>query len=256
MIPLATYEVKRSLRPALALPLIGFCMVLVYERVHGAWGPAYAQVKGALTLHGDWLRLAVPLLAGAAGGSLAGERRKGITPTLLARGVTRGQYVLSKILGAGASGAILMAAAICGFYVLVGILWPAGCVTWERNESGPGPVPALYMVNPLANDLLLAAMSMVAAAAWSIVSVLAGTLTTNRYAAMAAPMVLFIVSVVLQAYGVNRLLNPYTYLDLQGHYTHTIPVLWRPYAAFLYWSCLAVILAMLSRWIFAQKELT
>lgn len=256
MIPLARYEIKRNLRPALMLPLTGFCMVLAYETVHHAWGPVYAQVQGALTLHGDWLELVTPVLAGAVGSSLADEQRKGITPTLLARGVTRGQYLLSKILGAAASGAILTAAAIAGFYLLVGILWPAGRVTYVRSALGPGPLPALYAVNPLANDLLLASMSLAASGAMAVVSVLTGTLTSNRYVAMAAPLVLFIVSVTLHEYGIGRVLNPYTYLDLSGYYTRTVPVPWLPYAAFLYWSCFAVVLAALARWVFARRELT
>lgn len=187
---------------------------------------------------------------------LAYEQRKGVTSTLLAKGISRGQYLLSKILGAAGSAAVLTATAIGGFYVLVAILWPAGQVTWERNESGPGPVPALYAVDPLANDLMLAAMSVVASAGMSTWSVLAGTLTTNRYVAMLTPLSLLILGMVFHEHGANRLLNPFTYLDLRGYYALTIPPAWRPYAAFLYWSCLAVVVAALSRWIFVKKELT
>lgn len=253
---LARYEVRRNLRPALVFPLIGFCMLLAYERVRHAWVLEEAQVQGALTLHDGWLRVAIPLLAGMVGGSLAEEQRRGVTSILLARGVTRGQYLLSKILAAAGSAVVLTAAAIAGFYVLVGILWPAGRVTYDRSALGPGPVPALYAVNPLANDLLLAAMSLAASGAMAVVSVLTGTLTTNRYVAMVAPLGLYIVTVAVHEYGINRVLNPYTYLDLSGYYRLTIPVPWLPYAAFLYWSCFAVVLAALARWVFARRELT
>ena len=236
--------------------LIGLCLLLAYNRVHGPWASDQAQVQGALTVHGGWLQTVIPLLAGVVGGSLADERRKGIALTFLARGVTRGKYLLSKLLGAAASGALITAAAIGGFYVLVGILWPAGRVHTEHQLGDQGPVPALYAVNPLANDMLLAAMLMAAAAALSMVSVLAGTLTTSRYIAMAAPFLFFILCVAIHEYGGNRLLNPYTYLDLPTFYPLTFQASWRPYAAFLYWTGFAVVLAALARWIFARRELS
>lgn len=256
MISLAGHEIRRTLRPAQAALLTGLCVLLAYEKVRGAWGPTYAQVQGALTLHGGWLVWSISILAGAAGGSLADEQRKGVTSTLLTKGISRGQYLLSKVLGAAGSAAVLMAAAICGFYVLVAILWPAGQVTYNRTATGPGPVPALYAMDPLANDLMLASMSVVASACMSTWGVLAGTLTTNRYVAMLTPLSLLILGMVFHEYGANRWLNPFTYLDLRGYYAHTIPPAWRPYAAFLYWSCLAVVVAALSRWIFVKKELT
>lgn len=254
MSALVRHEIRRNLRPSLALPLVGFGLVLAYERVGGAWGPEYAQVQGALTLHGGWLLTSIPVFAGAVGGSLADEQRRGVTSTLLARGVPRGQYVLSKVLGAAASGALLTAAAVVAFYVLVSALWPAGRVTYERTPSGLGPVPALFMVNPLANDLLLAAMGAAAAAALSGVGVLAGTLTTNRYVAMAAPLVLFLGCTAFHEHRPHGLWNPYTYMDLTTYYTQTISAPFRPWAAFLYWGGLAAALAGLSSWIFSRRE--
>jgi ABC-type transport system involved in multi-copper enzyme maturation permease subunit len=257
VIALARYEIRHTLRPQQISLLLGLCLLLAYEEVSGPKGPAYAQVQGALTIHGSWLRLAAHLLAGVAGGSLAGEQKNGVTSILLARGIPRGQYLLSRILGAAGSAALLTAAAVAGFYVIVAIRWPAGQVTFGRDGAYiMGPIQALFAVHPLANDLVMAAMSVVAAAGMSTWSVLAGTLTTNRYVAMLAPLLLFILSAVVHEYGVHRWLNPYTYVDLPTYYRVTFSAAWQPYAAFLYWSCVAALVAALARWIFLKKELT
>jgi hypothetical protein len=257
VIPLARYEIRHTLRPLQTSLLLGLCLILAYERVSGPWSAPYAQVQGALTVHGGWVRLVVPLFAAVAGGSLADEQKKGVTSILLARGISRGQYLLSKLLGAAGSAAVFTAAAIAGFYLLVAVLWPAGQVTFGRDGANiMGPIPALYVANPLANDLVLAAMSVVASAGMSTWGVLAGTLTTNRYVAMVAPLALFIVAVSVHEYGGHPLPNPYTYVDLPTYYRLTFSAAWQPYAAFLYWACATALVAALARWIFLKKELT
>jgi len=254
---LVGYELKRNLRPVQVLALVGLGMILAYQEVGAAWSPAYAALQGALTLHREWLVEASPLLAGIMGSSLADEQRRGILLTFLSRGVTRGQYLLSKILGAAASGALLTAAAILGFYLLVAIRWPWGRVTYMTSH---GPVPTLYLANPLANDLLGASMCLLATAAMAVESVLVGTLTSNRYIAMATPLLLTIASaIVMNCLRVDApfgFLNPFIQQDVFGAYGYTVPLPLRPYAAFVYWPCLAALLAALARWIFLRKELT
>jgi hypothetical protein len=255
MAPLVFHEVRRTLRPGLVLALVGFCMVLIYERVGEPWMAAYAQVQGALSVHASWLMIAVPVLAGAVGASLARERHEGVTLLLLARGVSRRRYLLAKTLGAAASGALLMSAAIVAFYVIVGILWPAGEVTFGRNASTIGPVPALYAAYPLANDLVLAGMNVVATAAWSLLGVLTGTLTANRYVAMAVPLVFFVVILVLESFWSKTLWMPSTYLYLADYYQYAVPAAYQPYAAFVYWLGFGAAVAALSRWLFLRSEL-
>ncbi len=258
MLPLVWYEITRNLRPARALPLVGFCLILAYQEVSPNWSPPWVGLQGALTMHNDWLLKSIPLVAGIVGSSLSDEQRRGVTLTFLSRGVTRSQYLLSKILGSAASGALITAAAIGGFYILVAILWPWGPTTWD---DGRGPVWALYTANRLASDLLGASMSIVAAAGMSVVSVLVGTLTSNRYIAMAAPLLLLIASVVLKETLLNddppfAFLNLSIQLDVFHAYGRRVPPLLRPYAAFVYWPCFAAMLAALGRWIFVRKELT
>jgi len=260
VLPLFWYEIKRTFRPVPVLALVGFCMILVYEEAgpYNHWSPEYAAVQGALASHNDWLLESSPLIAGLVGSSLADEQRRGIMLTFLSRGVTRGQYLLSKILGAAVSGALITAAAIVGFYILVGILWPWGRVTYD---GGYGPVPTLRTSNPLANDLLGASMCLLVTAAMALESVLVGTLTSNRYIAMAAPLLLMIASVVFMNTCFPERL-PFAFLnlciqqDVFGAYGRTVPVPLQPYAGFVYWPCFATALAVLARWIFLRKELT
>ena len=255
MLALVGYEIKRNLRPAQALPLLGLCMLLVLGHDRILSPRSWARLQGALALNGDWLWLANPLLAGVVGSSLSDERRKGIARTFLARGVPRGRYLLSKMLGSAASAAILMAAAIVGFYAIAVFLWPWGPVEVKGDETGPGPVPALYALSPVANDLALIVMAMVAVGATSAVAVLAGTLTTNRYVAMAAPLLVLIVGIVLDETHTCRTLSPIVYVSLTNYYPTRVPVPLHPYAAFLYWLCFVIVAGALSRWIFARREL-
>jgi ABC-type transport system involved in multi-copper enzyme maturation permease subunit len=249
------HELKRNLRPVRVIPLLGLGMVMSYLEVSPNWQADEAQVQGALTLHGHWLFWVIPLVAGAMGSSLAEDRRRGFSLTVLTKGVSRGQYLLSKILGAAASGGLTTLAEISGFYLMVGIMWPAGRATWEGNESNPGPVPTLYRLDPLSHDLLVALMSIAASAALPLVGVLAGTLVINEYIAMVAPPLFVILGTVVFGSALKPL-SPTVYLNVWGDYTGTIPEGLRPYAAFLYWLSLGALTAALCKWIFAKKELT
>jgi len=254
VLPLVWYEVKGNLRPTKVLPLLGLCIALFYPDLHEPWSSDDAQLQGALVWHGDWLWPMVPLIAGAVGSSLADERRKGITLTFLSRGVTRSECLRSKILGSAASGALITTAAILCFYIVVGIMWPWGRVQTQGTEWAPGPMPSLYAVNPLANDMLAAAMSIAAGAALPAVSVLAGTLTSNRYIALVSPMLLVIGGGVFKR---NRfdLINLTIYLTWST-VSESVPTRLLPYATFVYWPCFAMVLAGLCQWIFAKRELS
>lgn len=246
------HEIKRNLHPVRVLPLLGLALVLSYREVGGPVQANRAQLQGALTLHDFWLTLVIPLVAAATGASLAEDRKKGLTLTVLSKGVSRGQYLLSKLLGAAASGGAITVAVIFAFYVMVAILWPPGRVTWVGSASSPGPLPALYHQDPLAHDMLRASMHVVSSAALSLVGVLAGTLVANEYVAMASPPVFTILATVIFR-EIFEPLSPEVYLTFS--YTGLVPDGLRPYAALFYWLGLATITATLCRWIFVRKEL-
>lgn len=256
VISLVRHELKRNLRPVVVLPVLGFFVILIYDEIHDPWVAGMAQVQGALTLHRDALFFPVIFVAGVVGSSLADEQRRGIALMSLSRGVTRSRYVLAKALGAAASGALLTAAGIACFYVLVAIRWPWGRVDVELHAPLAGPVPALFRWSPLANDLLGASMIVAEGAALSTVAVLASTLTSNRYLVMATPLLLVLAGAVLNEEGVWAPGLPIIYLTLSGTYVHAIPAALQPFAAFLYWAVFAVIFTAAARWIFARRELT
>jgi hypothetical protein len=256
VLPLVRHEIQRHLRPAVLLPLVGFFVIFACEALKGAWGPDFAQLQDALVLHGDGLPFAVTLAAGFSGSTLADERRRGVTLTTLAQGMSRSRYALGKALGAAASGALVTAAGMAGFYLILGIFWPWGRVhlTWDC-----GPLPWLFAKSPLANDVVAAAMTVAFGAAMPAVAVLVSTLTANRYIAMAAPLLVLVCSIllketILQGPVVMSVL-PTTYLVVWGEYEHKIPAALLPYAAFLYWLAFWVLLTALARWIFSRKEL-
>jgi hypothetical protein len=205
-------------------------------------------------MHGWWLSDVIPLVAGAAGSSLAEDQRRGHTLTVLARGVSRGRYLLAKVLGAAASGAVITLAVIGGFYVMVAILWPAGSATWHGDGPGPAPMPALHREAHPTHDLLVASISVVASAVLPLAGVLAGVLAINEYLAMAAPSLFVILGAVVLG-NVFAPLSPYVYLSLQGAYAWRDPERLLPYAPFLYWLSFSALTAVLCRWIFAKKEL-
>lgn len=249
------HEVKRNLRPMRVLPLLGVAMVLAHREVGHFMQPATAQVQGALTLHGFWLTVVIPLVAGAVAGTLAEDRRKGHTLLVLSKGVSRGQYLLSKLLGTAASSALVLVLVLAGFYVIVASLWPPGRVTWRMDDvRWPiGVANALYKQNPLAHDMLVASIYIVTAASLSLVGVLAGAIVANEYVAMASPP-LFTVLATVVFREVWELLSPEHYLSLS--YIRDVPVWLRPYGAFLYWLGLAAVVSVLARWIFSKRELT
>jgi ABC-type Na+ efflux pump permease subunit len=250
---LVRQEIKRNLRPARAVPLLVVAMVLAYREVRGPWQSDVAHVQGALTLRDFWLTMVIPLVAGATGSSMAQDRRSGVTLTFLSRGLSRGRYLASKLLGAAASGGLLTLLILTGFYIMVAILWPWSRATWEGNQWNPGPVPALYRQNPLASDLVVASMHLTAAAALPLVGVLAGMVVANEYIAMAAPLLFTILTTILFR-EIWEPLSPELYLSLaHGPLVSPSFQLWAPY---LYWLGLSALITALCVWLFHKREPT
>jgi hypothetical protein len=253
---LAWREIKSNLRWMRVAPLVFLAMVACFLVVRKPWDSSMTHLQGTLSLFGKfWLPNMIPLVAAAMGSSLAADRHRGMTIAILARGVSRHQYLASKALGAMVSSGLVVLVEIIGFYLMAGVKWPTGTVTWEGTDRYPGPVPVLFAAAPLANDLLAAWMSIAAAATLSLIGVLAGTLVTNEYVAMAAPPLLVIMGALFLR-GPLEVLSPLAYLDVWSAYASMVPVGLHPYAAFLYWLGLGVLVTGLSWSIFARRELS
>ncbi len=249
---LVWHDVKRNLRPVKVLLFLALAMYLAYKEVEGPRNPETANVQGALTLHYWWTFTLIPLAAGLMGASLAAERRGGVTLTILSRGVTRVQYVVSKLLGAAASSTVMIALTIAGFYILVASMWPWGRCTHIGNAWNPGPYQVLYLQNPLAHDMLVASMLITASAALSVIGVLAGLMVANEYVAMAAPPIFTILFTILMR-RVSETLNPENYISLT--YDVEVPRWLVLYAPFHYWGMFSLIIAIVCLRIFARKEI-
>jgi ABC-type transport system involved in multi-copper enzyme maturation permease subunit len=252
---LVWHDVKQNLRPVKVLLFLALAMYLAYKEVEGPSTPESSEssnVQGALTLHNWWTFTLIPLAAGLMGASLAAERRGGVTLTILSRGVTRGQYVVSKLLGAAVSSALIIALMIAGFYVLVVSMWPLGRCTHIGNEWNPGPYQVLYLQNPLAHDMLVASMLITASAALSLIGVLAGLVVANEYVAMAAPPIFTILFTILMR-RVTDALNPENYIGLR--YDVYVPPSLVLYAPYYYWTTFSLIITMICQRIFARKEI-
>jgi ABC-type Na+ efflux pump permease subunit len=243
-------DVKQSFTPLRVLLFLALTTYLAFDELGGTYEQQYAFPPGILTRHRNWLQLVIPIVAGLMGASLARERREGITLTLLAHGVSRWQYLRSKLLGAAASGALFTTASIALFYAM-------SFVRSLEDEPLNGGIygPPLRYPLPLENlvvhDVFCALMLITATAAWSLVGVLAGLIIANEYVAMAsAPIVAILAAVLLRDFA--DAFNPEEYFSL--YFFRYIPTNLGFVAPFLYWGGISFVIAMLSKRILAKKE--
>lgn len=248
---LARHEFRRTCRPGPLLLMLAPMVVFSLLSLRHPWHPRF-HVLGSLALIGaSWFPQAIPLVAGLAGSSLAGDIRRGVVLTVLARGLSRGQYLLAKGMAAAASSSLVALAGMGIFYLAAWVKLPPGNSTFA---SGPGPVPALFQQSPLANDLLAAAMGMTGAAALSLLGLLAGAVVANEYVAMMTPLLVVLFG-VFALDEVAPYLNPYLYLHVADSYEWRVAESLLPYAAFVYWLVFGACMGALARWIFARREL-
>lgn len=252
---LAWQEFKANLRPARVVLLFSLAMASCFMVVRQPWEDSMAHLQGALSLFASsWLPYMIPIAAAAMSGSVAAERQRGVTLSILARGVSRSEYLGAKMLGASASGALLVLAEIVGFYVMVGIQWPLDAVSYEGTDFYPGPVPALFARSPLANDLLSAAMSIMAVVGLCLVGVAASTIIAHEYLAMTVPPLLVILGALLLR-GVLQPLSPDGYLNVWSGYAGAMPPGLRAYAPFGYWLIVSTLAIGLGLRRFTKAEL-
>lgn len=253
-------DVKHNLRPIRALPLWLLAVLLAYRTLEyhqeiGDFQDYLYFAEGALSRRTYWFFWWLPLFSGVMGGSLASERRAGVTTSILSRGVSRQTYVRAKLLSAALSSAFLTFAAILGFWAIVFTTWIPGRSTHIDERVIERPAQALFIYSPLLHDLLVAAIEMTTAAGLSLIGVLAGAIVANEYVAIAMTPIGFILWRVLTPLKV-WFLNPEEYIYLRYHMDWGPHFRWLiPFAPFLYWGTFAFIIATICQRIFAKKEI-
>ena len=262
-------DVKQNLRPIRALPILAVAIFFAYRAVEhhdgtNSWQTDMATgdtvsaevlyyAEGALSRKHDWLFGLTPLIAGLMGARLAAERRAGVSLSLLAKGVPRHRYILAKLLGAAVSSSLLTFAALLGFFAIVFTTWTPGRAYGLPPMWIEGPVKPLFVYSPFLHDLLVALMEMTAASGLSVIGVLAGLVVANEYVAMTIPPIAFIIAKV----SIDPdLLNPEQYIFLDYDFYWGPHFRWLiPFAPFLYWGTLALIISTLCQRIAAKKEI-
>lgn len=206
------------------------------------------------------LNLMVPVIAAiVSAGSLAWDRRTGYTQLILARGLSRQAYFYTKAFAMAIAASLVILSGYIVFYLLAifllpwGVSNPAGIV--QNIQGYPGPVPPLFLTNPLLNDLLGIAMMVTATGALALVGVLAGVLIKNEYIATITPFAFFLGGGLLLG-GSLAVYSPFTYTDVWGNYQLRLPLELLPYASFIYWLVLSAIILETASFFFKRKDLT
>jgi hypothetical protein len=245
-------DVKQNLITWRILPLLALAMYLAIkdaDRLNLSGDSKVAALDGALTRDHFWLTYIMPLTAGLMGASLAKERRNGMTLTILAQGVTRGQYLLSKLLGAATSAAGFMLITLVIFYAFAITVWQLDLDVGGVQYGGLSPY-WLPIESLCAQDLFCASVLITTPAALSLVGVLAGLIVANEYVAMVSPPIFTIL--------LDVLLGDITGLSVQGYlyiwYTYEAPRELVLVAPFLYWGVIAFFMAALCRR-FVKREI-
>jgi len=252
---LAGHECRWLLRSGRLAIALGSVVTVSLVSLHGPQDRD-TRFQGSIVLVAtSWLPLAIPLFAGIVAGSLAKDRLRGFMHTVLARGISRDQYYFAKGLAAMVSAALIALAGLAIFYLLAWLMLPAGRSTCSPLPNFPGPVPALFQVSPLGNDLLSVAMYMTAAAALSLAGLLASAAGANEYIAMLTPLAVMVGGFFAQDDLPFRQLNPLTYLNLWDAYAPVFSEGQRPFAAFVYWLVFGSCAAVLGKWLFTRREL-
>lgn len=225
--------------------------------------------QGALSqLADDWLPLTTPIVAGiVAAGSLAADRRHGYMSLVLARGVSRRQYLGVKAVAMVVSSALALLIG-CLMFFIIALALPAGRPPLTNGINGtrfsnqdassalniPGPVPHLFRSSPILNDVLSVGMMMAAAASLSLIGLLIGVLVPNEYVAVISPLFATIVS-MFALLNFGNIFSLFTYLDIWIWYRDHVPTTMLGYAAFLYWLLFGTLMLTVASILFTRREL-
>lgn len=270
---LIVLELRRLiLRPRFLLVLalmLGLSVYSIYNELSYTVGGAHVQGALSLTAN-DWLPLTLPLVVGVvAAGSLAEDRRRGYVPLVLARGVSRRQYLLAKGTAMSLSSALAIGIGCLVFLAIAALTLPAGRTPFS-DGSGidaagneviipaaqfyPGPLPNLFAYSPFLNDLLSISMLMFAAGALALTGLIVGTIVPNEYVATATPFLLVVMALFVFTNGMD-FIGLYTYIDIWIQYKSTLPAQVLGYAAFVYWLVFGLAMFATACWFFVRREI-
>lgn len=269
LIFIETRRLVTQLRFGSALVLmLSLSIYSVYREL--AWTAGGAHIQGAISLAAsDWLPSATPLVVGVvAAGSFAEDRRRGYVPLVLARGISRRQYLLAKGTAMALTSALAMLLGCLIFVAIASVSLPAGRtpltdgvgvdvagnrVIIPAAAYYPGPVPQLFGYSPVLNDALSILIVMLGAGALASTGLLVGALIANEYIAAAVPLCLVFVA-LFALFNRADVLSPYTYLDVWNLYRR-LPRSILSYAVFIYWPVFSALVVGLAAAIFVRREL-
>lgn len=212
---------------------------------------------GIFSQHSVWIyAFASPLIAGlTTAGSLAADRHKRFPALVMARGISRRRYLLVKAASMG-SAAGLATFASCGLILLTALaLLPWNPTTLAGNSLQRTLLPGLFAYSPVLYDLFLAGIVSLASASLALSGLVVGSMVTNEYVAAAVPLVLVLGGTFATG---NMPLLPYlspdVYLWLLDVYPYSVPPVWRPFAAPLYWVLFGAACTVVGTAIFLRRE--
>ncbi len=242
---------------ALLAAAVGAYGLYQYRPLPGlATGAGTVRVLGAFSYHGtDTFLGTAPLIAGVvAAGSLAADRSIRYPTLVLVRGVSRPQYLLAKAVGMAAAAWLATFASCVLLFISAVFIFPWGSTALVGDYSVQ-PFPELFVSHPFLNDLLMAGLISLGAASLALSGMAAGALVTNEYVAATVPFLLVIGGAFLFDQGIVAFFSPYTYLDLQGMYSHFVPPSLLPFGAPIYWLVFGVAALAVGGAILKRKEL-
>lgn len=198
----------------------------------------------------------IPVFVGlTVAGSLAADRRRRYPALVLARGISRTRYLLTKAAAMAAAagfGTFLSCALV---FVAAAFFLPWGpMIRPEYADRGSmGPYPGLLESYPLVNDVALAALLSLGAAALAMSGLAFGAMVANEFVAAAVPFVIFIGGTFVFRDDL-LFLAPYTNLDLLTSYPYSLPPWAWSFTAPVYWSVFACVCVATAAIIFLRKE--
>lgn len=138
---------------------------------------------------------------------------------------------------------------------LAALLLPWG-PTMRPQYAEPGamgPYPGLLANYPFVNDLALAALLSLGAAALALSGLVFGVVVANEFVAAAVPFVLLIGGIFVFRDGL-LFLGPYTQLSFTASYPYSLPRWAWSFAAPVYWSAFAFACVAAAAAVFLKKE--
>jgi hypothetical protein len=271
---LSAIEIKRIVLRKRFLIVVVVALLLSYNDLFN-WGPRGEPGGwyglGATSTFND---ISNTLLAGiASADALAVDSEVGFAGLVLARNVSRRDYILQKAMAIVAVAAF--AALIRYFWLMamgaIALPWDVPALHCPRDEMGVcdwalrpippntlqdamGPFPALFLTHPVLNDLILVVGVALGTGVTALLGLLVAVCGGNVYLAIAAPFVL--------SFGRHSFvpdlpwIDPSALLEIRFGYFHMLPGLeYRIGVWFAWWLAWVVVLIGLSIFIAEKREL-